>query len=69
MFWKDKGIYINKGFPLAQRKGIRLQCRIRRRCGFIPWVRKTPWRRAWQPTPIFLPGESMDRGAWPADSP
>ena len=23
-----------------------------------PWVRKIPWRRAWQPTPIFLPGES-----------
>ena len=24
---------------------------------FNPWVRKTPWRRAWQHTPIFLPGE------------
>ena len=23
-----------------------------------PWVGKTPWRRAWQPTPAFLPGES-----------
>ena len=23
-----------------------------------PWVRKIPWRRAWQPTPAFLPGES-----------
>ena len=22
-----------------------------------PWVRKVPWRRAWQPTPVFLPGE------------
>ena len=21
-----------------------------------PWVRKIPWRRAWQPTPVFLPG-------------
>ena len=21
------------------------------------WVGKIPWRRAWQPTPIFLPGE------------
>ena len=28
------------------------------RCGFDPWVRKIPWRRAWQPTPVFLPGES-----------
>ena len=25
---------------------------------FDPWVRKTPWRRKWQPTPVFLPGES-----------
>ena len=23
-----------------------------------------PWRRKWQPTAVFLPGESMDRGAW-----
>ena len=21
------------------------------------WVRKIPWRRAWQPTPVFLPGK------------
>ena len=26
--------------------------------GFDPWVRKIPWRRKWQPTPVFLPGES-----------
>ena len=26
---------------------------------FDPWVRKIPWRRAWQPTPVFLPGESL----------
>ena len=26
--------------------------------GFSPWVGKIPWRRAWQPTPVFLPGES-----------
>ena len=25
---------------------------------FDPWVRKIPWRRVWQPTPIFLPGKS-----------
>ena len=22
---------------------------------FDPWVKKTPWRRKWQPTPVFLP--------------
>ena len=27
-------------------------------CRFNHWVRKLPWRRAWQPTPVFLPGES-----------
>ena len=27
-------------------------------CGFDPWVGKIPWRRAWQPTPVFLLGES-----------
>ena len=33
--------------------------------GFNPWVGKIPWKRAWQPTPGFLPGESpVDRGAW-----
>ena len=32
-----------------------LQCR---RLGFDPWVRKIPWRRKQQPTPVFLPGES-----------
>ena len=33
---------------------IRLQCR---RPGVNPRVRKVPWRRSWQPTPVFLPGE------------
>ena len=29
--------------------------------GFDPWVGKIPWRRKWQPTPVFLPGESRRR--------
>ena len=28
------------------------------RHGFDPWVGKNPQRRKWQPTPVFLPGES-----------
>ena len=28
-----------------------------KRCRFNPWVRKIPWRRAWQLTPVFLPRE------------
>ena len=31
------------------------QCRRHR---FDPWVRNIPWRRKWEPTPIFLPGKS-----------
>ena len=29
---------------------------------FNPWIGKIPWRRAWQPTPAFLPGEC--NGQW-----
>ena len=44
------------GFP-----GDTSACQRRRlkRPGFNPWVRKIPWRREWQPPPIFLPGESQ----------
>ena len=35
------------------------QYRRHKRCGFDPWVGKISWRRAWQPTPVFLPGESQ----------
>ena len=34
------------------------QCRRHKRGRFNPWVRKIPWRRTWQPTPVVLPGES-----------
>ena len=34
------------------------QCRRHKRCRFHPWVGKIRWRRAWQPTPVFLPGRS-----------
>ena len=29
------------------------------RPGFDPWLGKIPWRKAWQTTPVFLPGESL----------
>ena len=34
------------------------QCRRCKRCRFDPWVKKIPWRKAQQPTPVFLPEES-----------
>ena len=33
-----------------------LQCKV------MPNI--DPWRRQWHPTPVLLPGESMDGGAW-----
>ena len=33
--------------------------------GFVPFG-KIPWRRKWQPTPVFCLENSMDRGAWQA---
>ena len=28
---------------------------------FDPWVKMTPWRRKWPPTPVFLPGELYEQ--------
>ena len=46
------------GLVCASGKEPACQCRRHRSHGFDPWVRKILWRRAWQPTPVFLPGES-----------
>ena len=45
----------NRAYQVAQMVKICVQCR---RPGFYPWVGKNPWRRAWQPTPVFFPGKS-----------
>ena len=45
-----------KGFPGGS-DGKESACKSRR-LGFNPWVEKIPWRRAWQPTPVFFRGES-----------
>ena len=37
---------------------------IARNVSFDPWVRKIPCRRKWQPTPVFLLGNPIDKGAW-----
>ena len=39
------------------------------RLGFDPWVRKIPWRRAWQPTSVFLPGDSQGQRSLAGYSP
>ena len=48
-------VLINLGLPGSSDSRIYLQ---RRRCWFDPWVEEIPWRREWQPTPVFLLGES-----------
>ena len=50
-------LYTLGGFPDGS-GGLSI-CLQYRRPGFDPWVRKIPWRKAWQPTPVFLPGESQ----------
>ena len=50
-----KGVGFSGG---AHGKEPACQCRRGRICGFNPWVGKIPWRRAGQPIPVFLPGES-----------
>ena len=45
------------------------QCRRPERCGFHPWVRKIPWRRARQPIPVFLPGEAHGQRSLAGSSP
>ena len=44
------------------RQVLKNQCRRHKRYGFSPWVEKIPWRQKWQPTPVFLPGESHGKG-------
>ena len=40
------------------------------RCRSVgPWVGKIPWGRKWQPTPVFLPGESLTQRSLAGYSP
>ena len=45
------------------------QFRIIKRCRFNPGVKKIPWRRKGQATPVFLPGESHGRRSLTGYSP
>ena len=53
--WFTRGsVYMSRG---ASGKEPACQCRRCKRHRFDPWVREISWRRAWQPIPVFLPGE------------
>ena len=53
---KKVGVRDRGASLVAPTERIRQPCR---RPGFSPGVGKIPWRRAWQPTPVFVPGESQ----------
>ena len=53
-----ENIHMYWNFPCgANREELACQCRRPKRCEFNSWVKKIPWRRKGQPTPVFLPGE------------
>ena len=53
----EQSDFINWELRWRSGKESAYQCRRLRRRGFHPWVRKIPWHRKWQPTPVFLPGK------------
>ena len=69
-FWFGGQPRLTQGLPRCpSRLRIRLQCRRYRRWVFDPWVRKILWRREWQPTLVFLPGEFHEQRRLVAYSP
>ena len=52
-------VYVSRRLPGGTSgKEPACQCKRHKRPGFDTWVGKIPWRRTWQPTAVFLPGES-----------
>ena len=56
-FGQSKSLFRASQVVLAV-KNLPANAGRRKRYEFNPWVGKTLWRRAWQPTPVFSPGES-----------
>ena len=49
---------MNMGFPGGS-DGKESTCNVGTTSS--PWFKKIPWRRKWQPTPAFLPGEAHEQ--------
>ena len=69
LFGGELGSGFDPGCSGASDKDSACQCRRNKRCGFDPWVGKIPWRRKWQPTLVFLPGEPHGRRSLAGYSP
>ena len=55
--WQGRATWM--GFPGdVNGKEPTCQCRKRKKLRFDPWIGKILWKRVWQPTPEFLPGEA-----------
>ena len=54
--WNTRSLVFEPDGASLWLRGLRVHLRCRRPW-FDHWVRKIPWRREWQPTPVFLPGE------------
>ena len=68
--FSNQGILKTSSFPGgASGKESACQCRRCKRRRSDPWVGKIPWRRAWQSTPVFLPGESHGQRSLASYSP
>ena len=66
--WKKKQKTTSQNKELTPRWGLpwwlsgkesTCQCKRCSRCRLDSWIRKIPWRRKWQSTPLFLPGKSQ----------
>ena len=54
----------NQGFPGGSVvKNLHVNAGDAGEPGCDPWLREIPWRRKWQPTPVFLPGKSHGQGS------
>ena len=68
--WLPEHPWWNKGLPGGSSgKEPAFRCWRYKRCGLNPWVRKIPWKRAWQTPPTFLPGGSQGQRSLAGYSP
>ena len=61
LLWKDAFVQLNISLGFPGGSEVKASARNAGDLGLIPGSGRFPWRRKWQPTPVFLPGESHGR--------